>query len=66
MLSVVQRYTAALDLLDAYDHQRIGKPEGTQADTPLAYDECRAVIDQLGCGSAPAKNGLLLNKLAII
>jgi len=24
VLSVVQRYTAALDLLDAYDHQRIG------------------------------------------
>lgn len=57
VLSVVQRYTAALDLLDAYDHQRIGKPEGTRADTPLAYDECRAVIDQLGFGRVSALFG---------
>lgn len=50
VLSVIERYTSALDLLDAYDHQRIGKPDGTQADTPLTYEECRAVIDQLDFG----------------
>lgn len=57
VLSVIERYTAALDLLDAYDHQRIGKPEGTPADTPLAYDECRTVIDQLGFGCESALFG---------
>lgn len=50
VLSVIERYTAALNLLDAYDHQRIHKPKGTPADAPLTYEECRAVIDQLGFG----------------
>jgi prophage maintenance system killer protein len=57
VLSVVQRYTAALDLLDAYDHQRIGKPEGTTADTPLTYEECRALIDRLTFGHESALFG---------
>lgn len=50
VLSVVERYTNALELLDAYDHQRIGKPEGIQGDTPLTYEECRAFIDGLKFG----------------
>ena len=57
VLSVVERYTSALDLLDAYDHQRIGKPQGTRADTPLTYAECRAFIDTMTFGNESALFG---------
>lgn len=29
VLSVVEKFTVALDLLDDYDHQRIEKPKGS-------------------------------------
>jgi prophage maintenance system killer protein len=51
VLSVIERYTSALDLLDAYDHQRIGKPSGTHTDTPLAYEECRSFINAMRFGN---------------
>lgn len=47
VLSVIERYTAALDLLDDYDHQRIQKPKGTQAVYVLSYEECKSVIDNM-------------------
>ena len=51
VLSVVERYTTALDLLDAYDHQRIGKPKGRKGKTRLAYGECRRFIDAMRFGN---------------
>ena len=57
VLSVVERYTAALDLLDAYDHQRVVKPKGRRARTRLTYDECRRFIDAMGFGSESALFG---------
>lgn len=57
VLSVVERYTAALDLLDAYDHQRIAKPKGRRARTRLTYDECRRFIDAMGFGCESALFG---------
>jgi len=57
VLSVVERYTAALDLLDAYDHQRVAKPKGRRARTRLTYDECRRFIDAMGFGSESALFG---------
>ena len=57
VLSVVERYTAALDLLDAYDHQRVAKPKGRRARTQLTYDECRRFIDAMGFGSESALFG---------
>lgn len=47
VLSVVESYTAALDILDDYDHQKISKPDGRRAEYILAYDECRRFIDQM-------------------
>ncbi|NLX94406.1 MAG: hypothetical protein GXZ02_11300 [Clostridiales bacterium] len=47
VLSVIERYTVALDLLDDYDHQRIQKPKGTQAVYVLSYEECKSVIDNM-------------------
>ncbi len=47
VLDVIGRYTAALDLLDDYDHQRLGKPAGRAGCEPLCYEECRALIDSM-------------------
>ena len=57
VLSVVERYTTALDLLDAYDHQRIGKPKGRKGKTQLTYDECRRFIDAMRFGNESALFG---------
>lgn len=47
VLAVVEQYTMALDLLDDYDHQCIGKPEGSKATYILSYEECRDVINDM-------------------
>ena len=47
VLSVVESYQTALDLLDDYDHQTVSKPEGNPATYILTYDECRRVIDEM-------------------
>ena len=57
VLSVVERYTTALDLLDAYDHQRIGKPKGRKGKTRLTYDESRRFIDAMRFGNESALFG---------
>ncbi len=57
VLTVVERYTTALDLLDAYDHQRIGKPKGRKGKTRLTYDECRRFIDAMRFGNESALFG---------
>ena len=50
VLSVVESYSTALDLLDAYDHQNMKRPKGTGAAYVLTYEECRKVIDQMRFG----------------
>ncbi|MDD3337773.1 MAG: virulence protein RhuM/Fic/DOC family protein [Lachnospiraceae bacterium] len=47
VLSVIERYNQALDLLDAYDHQNMKRPKGTHAIYVLTYEECREVIDSM-------------------
>ena len=47
ILDVVQTYSAALDLLDDYDHQCIEKPKGGSGSCELTYEECRKFIDQM-------------------
>lgn len=44
VLSVVEKFTVALDLLDDYDHQRIEKPKGNASTYILTYEECKEVI----------------------
>jgi len=48
VLSVVEKYSVALDLLDSYDHQNMVRPQGTNDVYVLTYEECRKVIDQMG------------------
>lgn len=45
--SILENYSAALDLLDSYDHQNMSRPEGRQAIGVLTYEECRLVIDSM-------------------
>ena len=47
VLSVIEKFNAALDLLDDYDHQAMKKPTGTKAVYVLDYDECRKVINKM-------------------
>lgn len=52
VLSVIERYNTALDLLDSYDHQNMKRPKGSDAVYVLTYDECRKVIDTMKFGTA--------------
>ncbi len=47
ILDVVKTYSGALDLLDDYDHQRIGKPKSGTTSVELTYEECRVFIDNM-------------------
>ena len=50
VIDIVQSYTAALDVLDDYDHQRLTAPKGAAATYALTYEECREVIDSMRFG----------------
>lgn len=47
VLSVIEKFNTALNLLDAYDHQTMQKPKGNKTVYILDYDECRKVIDEM-------------------
>ncbi len=48
LLAVVGDYNRAMELLDDYDHQRVGKPPARGAVThPLEYDEALRIVEQL-------------------
>ena len=51
ILSVIERYSSALELLDDYDHQTIKRPKGGDATYVLTYEECRTVIDSMRFGA---------------
>ena len=51
VLSVIENYSRALDLLDAYDHQNMQRPVGNQAIYVLNYEECREIIDSMRFGN---------------
>lgn len=57
ILSVIEQYTAALDLLDDYDHLSVKKPDGTEATYRLTYEEARKVIDSMKFGDTSSLFG---------
>ena len=57
VLSVIEKFNTALDMLDAYDHQTLDKPKGSKAVYVLSYDECRKVIDEMKYASDSALFG---------
>ena len=50
VLSVIEKYSEALDLLDAYDHQNMTRPKGNSATYVLTYEECMDVIASMRFG----------------
>ncbi len=50
VLSVIEKYSSALDLLDSYDHQNMSRPEGNRAMYVLSYEECMDVIQSMRFG----------------
>ena len=50
VLSVIEKYSDALDLLDSYDHQNMTRPEGNRATYILTYEECMDVIQSMRFG----------------
>lgn len=50
VLSVIEKYSNALDLLDAYDHQNMIRPKGNEATYVLKYEECMEVIQSMRFG----------------
>lgn len=51
ILSVIEKYSEALDLLDSYDHQTMKRPKGNDSTYVLTYEECREVISQMRFGN---------------
>lgn len=52
ILSVIEKYSLALELLDAYDHQNMKRPEGGNTIYLLSYKECRKLIDSMSYGGS--------------
>lgn len=50
VLSVIEKYNTALNLLDAYDHQTMKRPRGNDAIYVLSYEECKKVISDMRFG----------------
>lgn len=50
VLSVIGKYSSALDLLDSYDHQNMTRPTGNRAMYVLSYEECMKVIQSMKFG----------------
>ena len=51
VLSVIEKYSNALDLLDSYDHQNMTRPKGSEATYILKYEECMEVIQSMRFGA---------------
>ncbi|MDE6874868.1 MAG: hypothetical protein K2P87_10485 [Lachnospiraceae bacterium] len=57
VLTVVERYSQALELLNAYDYQNMEWPKGNKATYILTYEECRKVIDNMKFGDSSSLFG---------
>lgn len=44
VLTVLEHYNKALNLLDDYDHQTISRPSGNESFYTLSYEECKEII----------------------
>lgn len=51
VLSVIEKYNTALELLDSYDHQNMERPRGNEATYVLTYEECKDVIATMRFGN---------------
>ena len=47
VLTVIEQFSLALDMLDDYDHERLEKPAGDSLVYQLEYDECKQLISEM-------------------
>ena len=47
IIKIINSYSAALDLLDDYDHNRMNKPKGTSNSDVITYEDCKKIINDL-------------------
>ncbi|MCM1256718.1 MAG: virulence protein RhuM/Fic/DOC family protein [Roseburia sp.] len=66
VLSVIEKYNTALELLDSYDHQNMKRPNGSQATYVLSYKECREVIANMRFGNESELFGKAANLLYFV
>lgn len=52
VLTVIEQFNHALELLDAYDHQNMPRPEGQESVYVITYQECIDVINTMKYGNA--------------
>ena len=50
VLSVIEKYSEALELLDSYDHQTMQRPKGNKDTYVLSYEKCMEVISHMRFG----------------
>lgn len=50
VLTVIEKYNEALELLDSYDHQTMKRPKGNDTSYMLTYEECCEVISNMRFG----------------
>lgn len=50
VLTVIEKYNEALELLDSYDHQTMKRPKGKVTDCIVTYEECRKIISDMQFG----------------
>jgi prophage maintenance system killer protein len=51
VLSVIEKYSTALSLLDSYDHQNLTRPQGNNATYIITYEGCKNVISSMRFGN---------------
>lgn len=51
ILTVIEKYSEALELLDSYDHQNMTRPVGNVDIYKLTYDECKKIIANMKYGN---------------
>ena len=51
VLSVIEKYSNALDLLDSYDPQNMTRSQGNRATYVLSYEECMEAIQSMRFGN---------------
>ena len=52
ILTVIERYNNALELLDSYDHRTMKRPKGNIATYVITYEECMSVIHSMCFGNS--------------
>ena len=47
IIKIINNYSAALNLLDDYDHKRIIRPDGITDNKIITYNQCKQIINEL-------------------